>query len=99
MNPKTEKPKTALRDNLLSLVQQCPVEQANPDDCPLFAVRKAGPARRLRWFNDLTEDDLVYLNAYHCVCAQLKMESRHRQNPRPAISIPSPSDFDEKGRG
>jgi hypothetical protein len=76
MNPMPEQPKTALRDNLLSLVPHCPVEQSNPPDCPLFTVRKAGPAKRLRWFNELTEADLVYLSAYHCVCAQIKMESR-----------------------
>ena len=70
-----------LRDNLLRLVQQCPVELSNPEDCPLFAVRQARPARRLRWFNDLTEDDLVYLNTYHCICAHLKIQSRSGQNP------------------
>lgn len=78
MNPMTEQPKTALRDNLLSLVQHCPVELSNPADCPLFAVRKAGPARRLQWFNNLSEDDMVYLNAYHCVCARIKMETRRQ---------------------
>ena len=86
-NPMGEQPKTALRDNLLGLFKHCPVELSNPEDCPLFAVRKAGPTRRLRWFNDLTEDDLVYLNAYHCICAQLKLQSRSGQNPRPSVSI------------
>jgi hypothetical protein len=88
MNPMSEQPKTALRDNLLSLVQRCPVELSNPKDCPLFGIRKLGPARRLRWFNDLTEDDLVYLNAYHCICAQVKMEStKCAKRPETRISI------------
>jgi hypothetical protein len=95
----TDQPKMVLRDNLLRLVQQCPVELSNPEDCPLFAVRQALPARRLRWFNDLTEDDLVYLNTYHCICAQLKIQSRSGQNPRPALSLPPPSDFDSTSRG
>jgi hypothetical protein len=99
MNPKTEQPKSALRDNLSCLIQQCPVDLSNPEDCPLFAVRKAGPTRRLRWFNDLTEDDLVYLNNYHCICAQLKIQSRSGQNPRPALSVSPPSDFKAKSRG
>jgi len=72
----TNDPKLALRDNLLRLVPQCPVEQLNPPDCPLYAVRRAQPARRLQWFDALTEDDLAYLSAYHCVCAQIKMEAR-----------------------
>jgi len=83
----SEQPKTALRDNLLSLVRRCPVEVSNPKDCPLFGIRKLGPTRHLRWFNNLTEDDLVYLNAYHCICAQLKLQSRSGQNPRPSVSI------------
>ena len=84
----TKQPKTALRNNLLSLVRRCPVELSNPKDCPLFGIRKLGPARRLRWFDDLTKDDLAYLNAYHCVCAQLKMESKkYAGRPETRISI------------
>jgi hypothetical protein len=97
-NPMGEQPKTALRDNLLGLFKHCPVELSNPEDCPLFAVRKAGPTRRLRWFNDLTEDDLVYLNAYHNVCERIKIESRGGQNPQLSISLPPPSDSDAPGR-
>ena len=69
-------PKIILRNELLNVVPQCPVEQSNPPDCPLYAVRKAKPARRLQWFDALTEDDLSYLSAYHCICARIKMESR-----------------------
>jgi len=86
MSPMTEPPKTALRDNLLSLAGNCPVERSNPEDCPLFAIRKLGPAKRLQWFNDLPKDDLAYLNAYHCVCARIKLESRRGKNPRLFVS-------------
>jgi len=76
MIPMSEQHKTVLRDNLLSLAVQCPMERANPVDCPLFDVRKLDPSKGRQWFKGLTRDDLVYLNAYHCVCAQLRMESR-----------------------
>jgi hypothetical protein len=95
----SEQSKMALRDNALSLARYCPVEQSNPDDCPLFAVRKLKPARRRQWFDILTEDDLSYLNAYHSVCARIKMESRCGRNPQPSLPLPPPSDFDPTSRG
>ena len=76
MVPMSEQPTTALRDNLLSLAGQCPVDLSNPVDCPLFAVRKLGRSTSRRWLQELTEDDWVYLNAYHCVCFRITMETR-----------------------
>jgi hypothetical protein len=75
MNSLPENKKNALRENILSLAMQCPVEHSNPEDCPLFYVRKMELPRRLEWFNSLTEDDLVYLNSYHCVCANIKIQA------------------------
>jgi hypothetical protein len=76
MTPMTPEEMKALRDSVLRLAETCPVELTNPADCPLYGVRKLKPARRLRWFDDLTGDDLAYLNGYHCICAQIKTESR-----------------------
>jgi hypothetical protein len=95
----TAKQQMTLRDNLRGLAVHCPVDRSNPEDCPLCGIRKIGPARQLRWFNDLTEDDLVYLNTYHCICAQVKMEACAGQNPRPTLSLPPPSDFDATSGG
>jgi len=61
-----------LRAYLLSLAETCPVDKRNPEDCPLFLLRKMKPARRLQWFNALDEDDLVYLATYHHVCMHIK---------------------------
>jgi hypothetical protein len=82
-----EKPKTALRDNALRLDIHCPVDRSNPADCPLFAIRKLGPAKRVQWFHDLTGDDLIYLNAYHSICFRIKMESTCGENPRLSVSV------------
>ncbi len=71
-----ENTKIALRDNILSLAVNCPVWRANPEDCPLYAIRRLELPQRLQWFNGLSNDDLIYLNAYHCLCAQLRMQAR-----------------------
>ena len=64
-----------LRASLLELSGACHFDQTNPQDCPLFPLRKRGPTRRLQWFNALTEDDLGYLAAYHRVCLTTKVEA------------------------
>ena len=64
-----------LRANLLELTEACPFHDANPEDCPLFLLRKMKPRNRLQWFNALTENDLVYLATYHRVCFATKVES------------------------
>jgi len=64
-----------LRANLLELSEACPFHHANPEDCPLFLLRKMKPRRRLQWFDALPENDLVYLATYHRVCFATKVES------------------------
>ncbi len=64
-----------LQANLLKLLQACPFDDTNPQDCPLFPLREMRPTRRLRWFDALTEDDLGYLAAYHHVCFTIRVES------------------------
>jgi hypothetical protein len=64
-----------LRANLLKLSDACPFHVANPQDCPLFPLRKMKSAKRLQWVNALSESDLAYLATYHRVCLRIKMES------------------------
>ena len=68
--------KDELRDSLFSLTKACPVENCNPQDCPLFAVRKMNPSKRLEWFNALSMDGLSYLAAYHHICMGRKLSSK-----------------------
>jgi hypothetical protein len=75
-----EQKKAELQDNILTLAMSCPVDQCNPEDCPLFKVRQMELTRRLRWFDTLSDDDLLYLNAYHFVCMKTKLESRKAGN-------------------
>jgi hypothetical protein len=69
-----------LRAELAELLGRCPVEQANPADCPLCKVRRLGRARRERWFAALNAEDLAYLAAYHYTCEQLKTA-----RPQPSV--------------
>jgi hypothetical protein len=86
MKPKSEKAKVALRDSALSLAKECPVDRSNPDDCPLHGVRQLGPVRSCQWIRELSEDDLSYLNAYHNVCAAIKMEAQFGKKTSPSAT-------------
>lgn len=68
VNSKSNQLEADLRMQLLDLAETCPLHQGNPEDCPLFPLRKMLPEQRLRWFDALAEDDLIYLAAYHHVC-------------------------------
>jgi hypothetical protein len=63
------------RANVLKLSEACPFHVTNPEDCPLFELRKLKPAKRLQWVNALSESDLAYLATYHRVCIKMKSES------------------------
>ncbi len=67
--------KNELRANLLKLSEACPFHHDNPEDCPLFALRKMEPTKRVQWFDALIEDDLVFLANYHRVCFTTKVEA------------------------
>jgi len=64
-----------LRANLLQLSEACPFHIANPEDCPLFPLRRMEPTKRLQWVNALSESDLADLATYHRVCLRIKVES------------------------
>lgn len=70
----TEQPRRQhdeLRASLSALMDCCPVDQCNPVDCPLFALRKMERREREQWFEALNEADLGYLAAYHYECQNL----------------------------
>jgi len=76
----SQRGKDELRANLLSLTKICPVDECNPEDCPLYLLRKMEPMQRLQWFNALDEDDLAYLATYHHICMNIKVALRSDQN-------------------
>ena len=65
--------KDKLKANLLELGEACPFHRDNPEDCPLFELRKLPRTKRLEWFRELSEEDLVYLTTYHQVCLGVKV--------------------------
>lgn len=64
-----------LRHYLLELLDACPLEQCNPEDCPLSSLRQIDSKDRQAWLKALAEDDLEYLAAYHRVCLGIKIEA------------------------
>jgi hypothetical protein len=60
--------------NLSELSKACPFHQSNPEDCPLFPLRKMKSTKRLRWLRALSEADLSYLATYHHICLRIKLE-------------------------
>ena len=82
MESMADKQKRELRAHLLELTDACPFHHANPEDCPLFLLRKMKPKKRLQWFNALPEKDLVYLASYHRVCFTTKVEASVAQAGR-----------------
>ena len=67
--------RTQLRANLVKLSEACPFHVANPEDCPLFPLRRIASTKRLQWVSALSESDLAYLATYHRVCLRIKVES------------------------
>lgn len=76
MKPIETKLRNVMLDNALGLAMNCPVDECNPADCPLYPVRQLDLSRRLEWFKALTDDDLQYLNAYHFTCMRAKLQRK-----------------------
>ena len=64
-----------LLDSIRQLAKGCPVDQSNPADCPLFAIRQLNRTQRMKLFHTLTDDDLSYLASYHCICMEIKLRA------------------------
>ena len=69
-----EQKRAELRDNVLSLAMSCPVNDCNPEECPLYHIRHLDLDERLEWFKNLSDEELIYLNAYHFVCMKTRLE-------------------------
>jgi len=75
----------ALRSGLLDVLNACPANQCNPNDCPLYYLRGMNHARRLQWLNALDRSDLEYLAVYHYTCMKIKLQDAELE-PTPARS-------------
>jgi len=54
-----------LRAEVISLGQFCPIDECNPEDCPLYDFRRLKHPEQMLWLNGLSQDELAYLIAYH----------------------------------
>lgn len=76
MKALSKQKRAELRDNVLSLAMNCPVDSCNPGECPLYHIRQLDLDSRLEWFKHLSDEELIYLNAYHYVCMKTKLEAK-----------------------
>jgi hypothetical protein len=77
-----------MRANVLKLSEACPFHVTNPEDCPLFELRKLAPSKRLQWVKALSKDDLEYLATYHRVCIRIKTGARSTPRETKARNTP-----------
>lgn len=59
---------------IVNLLAGCPVSEANPDHCPLHAVRNLPLDEALDWVAGLSTDDKAFLLQYHHCCLAYSIE-------------------------
>lgn len=75
----TEPQIEALREELLELAKDCPLEDGNPEDCILHHVRHMSPAQRLDWVRSLSPDTMSFLLFYHHISIDCKLKAQQGQ--------------------
>ena len=60
----------------MMLTLECPISGGNPVFCPLHEVRTLDLWHRIKWVSGLASEHLIYLAAYHPVCARWQSEDR-----------------------
>ena len=61
-----------LEREAFALSKTCPVEHANPVNCPLCDPRPLPLTERRAWICQLSDEELEYLAAYHRSCMAQK---------------------------
>jgi hypothetical protein len=64
--------RAGLEQQAFELSKQCPVDGANPVDCPLSGVRRLAARERRSWIRRLSDEELEYLATYHRCCLAVK---------------------------
>ena len=67
-----------LERRAFELSKHCPVDHANPVNCPLCGLRPRPARERRAWLHQLTDDELEYLAMYHKTCYAVKLLLRRR---------------------
>lgn len=70
-----------LRASLVSIVEVCPLEICNSEECPLYAFRSMSHAERVRMFDEMDREDLIQLAAFHHTYLNFKMSRELHQVP------------------
>ncbi len=53
-------------------ILRCPIEE-NPEDCPLYEVRKWPVEKRIVWLNSKSDEEVVGLYLRHTDCLEQKL--------------------------
>jgi hypothetical protein len=61
-----------LNHQLEQFVPTCPWAQGNPNECPLYKLRKKSARTVAKWIDGLTIGDKEYLVLYHQCCLATK---------------------------
>ena len=64
------------RQELLTLLEKCPVNEDNPQDCPLHSVRKNDTQAQLEWVTELSDTELSGVFSYHNTCYSRKIRKK-----------------------
>lgn len=54
-------------------ILRCPLG-GNPDDCPLYEIRKLSMEDRIDWLESQTDEDTIALYEQHNKCLECKLE-------------------------
>ncbi len=67
--------RSKLLDELLAGVAPgCPHTKSNPEECPLYNVRKMATAEIVAWLDGLQPPEKEYLILYHQCCLMMRWE-------------------------
>ncbi len=80
-HPHEKKPgdNDGLFDLLVGLTFNCPYDQSNPEDCPLFAIRKLSSKERFIWAKGLDADQIIGICENHWECLAEKQQAEIRR--------------------
>jgi hypothetical protein len=86
-NASTAGRRLVLEERTFELSKGCPVDGANPPECPLCGLRPMSARARRAWIRKLSDDELEYLATYHATCYAEKMAAKQAVGGKVVVRI------------